>query len=264
MKANRLCPECRKAYHASRRARPRPMPMLKSNVNYFRERAAVRCRAFYASFREHGLKGVAQRVSHHISWLRVYRQRDAAFDKTLGVDTSGPVGLWRLRLASGNAQHSQRYEAIDPGILDQAFHDIPEPLAGFTFIDLGCGKGRALLLASKYGFSEIIGIEFAAQLAEVARRNCHRLNMAATVICDDALKFRFPRGKLVVYFNNPFGPPVLNPVLDTLLETDTTTCYCVYVNPKHAAECLDHRPQLQCLTRNSNYVIWKVIPNRLG
>jgi len=38
-----------------------------------------------------------------------------------------------------------------------------------TFIDIGCGKGRVLLMAAEHGFRKIIGIDFAADLCLTAR-----------------------------------------------------------------------------------------------
>jgi 2-polyprenyl-3-methyl-5-hydroxy-6-metoxy-1,4-benzoquinol methylase len=40
-----------------------------------------------------------------------------------------------------------------------------------TFIDIGCGKGRVLLMAAEHGFRKIIGIDFAADLCLTARGN---------------------------------------------------------------------------------------------
>ena len=39
----------------------------------------------------------------------------------------------------------------------------------FNFVDIGSGKGRALLLASDYPFREIIGIELSPELDRVAQ-----------------------------------------------------------------------------------------------
>ena len=40
----------------------------------------------------------------------------------------------------------------------------------YTSLDLGCGKGRAVLLASELGFREAVGMELNARLTEIARR----------------------------------------------------------------------------------------------
>ncbi len=44
-------------------------------------------------------------------------------------------------------------------------------LQDFTFIDLGSGKGRVLLMASEYPFQKIIGVEFMPELHRAAQKN---------------------------------------------------------------------------------------------
>ena len=40
-----------------------------------------------------------------------------------------------------------------------------------VFVDLGCGKGRVLLMAVECGFKRVVGVEFAHELCEIAKRN---------------------------------------------------------------------------------------------
>jgi len=47
---------------------------------------------------------------------------------------------------------------------------MPIDLSKFTFIDLGAGKGRALLMASDYLFQKIIGVEFMPELHHARRK----------------------------------------------------------------------------------------------
>jgi hypothetical protein len=80
-------------------------------------------------------------------------------------------------------------------------------------------------------------------------------------LSQDAAQFQFPPGKIVAYLYNPFGPSVLNVVLDNLLNASLNTpiseCYVVYVNPIHR-HCFENRPQMQLLIGNPDYAIWKV------
>src|SRR5579883_1856526 len=66
------------------------------------------------------------------------------------------------------------YAASQPSIIRAALRALP-PLEGFTFIDLGCGKGRALIVATEFPFRAICGIEYSDELAAVARRNAARI-----------------------------------------------------------------------------------------
>jgi predicted RNA methylase len=110
----------------------------------------------------------------------------------------------------------------------------------FTFVDLGSGKGRALLLASRFPFRKIVGVELASELSAVAAANiklfaapwqrCREIE----AICTDAATFDYPAGPMVLYLNNPFLPPVLKRCLKNLvrnLEVEPREVYVVYVHP---------------------------------
>jgi hypothetical protein len=95
-------------------------------------------------------------------------------------------------------------------------------LQDFTFIDLGSGKGRVLLMASDYPFKRIIGVEFMPELHRAAEENVtgyfndrQRCRQIET-ICMDARDFQFPDGPLVVYLFNPFSESTFAQVLENL------------------------------------------------
>ena len=95
-------------------------------------------------------------------------------------------------------------------------------LTSFTFIDLGSGKGRALLMAAMYPFGRIVGVEVQPELHAIARRNleifsrpgqlCRRIES----LCADAREYDFPRENLVLYLFNPFPAYVMREVLEKL------------------------------------------------
>ena len=95
-------------------------------------------------------------------------------------------------------------------------------LRDFTFIDLGSGKGRALLMAADYPFRKIVGVEFMPDLCRAAQKNLagyssdRRQCRHIEIECMDARDFQFPAGPLVVYLFNPFSEPTFARVLENL------------------------------------------------
>src|SRR5215469_3038979 len=86
------------------------------------------------------------------------------FDQIHGTDTSGLVPAADLVTGHPNDEHVTAYYAVAPSILRelvQRWRDTPplKPLSRYTFLDLGCGKGRALMLASQFNFREVVGVE---------------------------------------------------------------------------------------------------------
>lgn len=232
---------------------------LDARAMYFKKRAVQRARKARGWFRNEGILGVLIHLVRYARGFFGLKGREAEFDRRHGVDTKGPVGLWRLQIRSLNVQHAARYEGSDPGTLRQLLRDLRQDFSSFRFVDLGCGKGRALLIADEFGFAEVIGVEFAHELAEIAKRNCTRLGLRATIFNQDATEFSFPSGKLVVYMYNPFGPSVLEPVVNRLLEAQIADCFLIYLNPLHR-RCLDNKPRIHRLTTQRNAAIWRIEP----
>ncbi|HEX3865751.1 MAG TPA: class I SAM-dependent methyltransferase, partial [Gemmatimonadaceae bacterium] len=98
------------------------------------------------------------------------------FDARHGVDTDGARGdathLRTLNIASPNWTHGVDYIPVKPERFHAALSSVGVPFDDFTFVDFGCGKGRAMLLASDYPFREVIGVDFSEELIAVAQRNC--------------------------------------------------------------------------------------------
>jgi predicted RNA methylase len=233
--------------------------MLITKLACIRESTRRRAQRLSQTYRENGFQEVVRRVGAYGSWTLAYRKKSAEFDSKFNVDTKGCIPLWRLTINSQNVRQGVRYEAVDPVIFRRALTDIDENFQKFTFIDMGCGKGRALLIASEYGFSALMGVDFASELVAIARNNCKQRNISVTVSCLDAARFQFPSGHLVVYLFNPFGVTVLDDVLDNLFASHCAACYVVYVNPKHF-ECFARRSQLRCVVHKEDYVIWQLMP----
>lgn len=148
---------------------------------------------------------------------------DIDFDFAHGVDTTwATIGLrTRFReLLSGG-----QYQPSEPELFHEILRTMPVKPDGFTFIDLGSGKGRTLLMASSYEFGRIIGVELLAELDAVARENIARYHgedqkcFAIESHCGDAREFQFPPEPTVLYLFNPFPEHVLRTVLANLRES---------------------------------------------
>jgi hypothetical protein len=113
---------------------------------------------------------------------------------------------------------SIQQSAISQGLAHGALPD-------FTFIDLGSGKGRALLMAAKHGFKEIIGVEFMPEWHRIAEQNIRKFRASSgsalpiESVCMDARDFEFPNDPLVIYLFNPFPEPVFVVVLERLRQS---------------------------------------------
>lgn len=139
------------------------------------------------------------------------------------------------------------YSAIDPSVFHEACRRWRETLPAvsgrieaYSFVDVGAGKGRALLLATELPFRKVIGVEISEELSRIAQRNVARWSHLAKpkakirVVCEDAANFRWPRTPLLVYLYNPFACTLVAQLAERLAAVAATGSGLVdllYVNP---------------------------------
>lgn len=193
--------------------------------------------------------GTSRTLRSAISYIRP-SHADDPFDSMYGTDTAGRIPLWRLKIASPNARFGWGYETSDPRELESCVKCIPEDPRNLSFIDVGCGKGRMLIAARELGFRKLIGVEFAADLAHIARLNLARLGASDAVIVHmDASDFCFPHeGQFVVYLFNPFAAEVMRRVLENLSRVIPRRVFIIYNNAR-CAELLDASGFLRPIAR---------------
>lgn len=184
------------------------------------------------TLREEGFWAVFGKSVGSLQRSRCHETDD--FDRKYGTDTGGIEPLWKFKIQSPNARFGTRYEATQELELEHAVAFLCEDLKAFTFIDLGCGKGRAIMIASRLGFGKLIGVEFVEELAEIARGNLEKLKIGnAVVLHTDAADFHFPDCNTVVYLYNPFSQQVLRRVLSNLQKCFGKKLYVIYKTPQY-------------------------------
>lgn len=163
----------------------------------------------------------------------------SAFDCSYGVDTAGMRPWQDLGDGSWSDIYATNYYPSSPEALREAFRRLPDP-EGFSFVDLGCGKGRALIVASEFPFKAIVGVEKAPELVRIAEDNARIVALAhpgrtpIRVATGDAATFALPAGDLVVYLFHPFWTPVMQSVVARIgaaLADGGRRLFVVYLNP---------------------------------
>jgi len=167
---------------------------------------------------------------------------DADYDWDYRVNTTSGAVSWRDRLLG--VFHSP-YQPTEK----ELFHEMMDSLAQhasldfaqFTFMDLGSGKGRALLMASDYPFRRIVGVELLPALHQIAEQNVAQYRsdsqkcFALECICADATTFPLPADPVVVYLFNPFPESGLRRAIANMeldLRQTPRPAYVLYHNPQ--------------------------------
>ena len=169
---------------------------------------------------------------------------DADYDWDFRVNTTSGAVDWRDRLLG---MFHSAYQPTEP----VAFHEMiaalrtecDVTLREFTFVDLGSGKGRTLLMASDYPFLRIVGVELLPSLNAIAMENIRKYKsdsqqcFALDSICTDATSFEFPRTPLVLYLFNPLPESGMREVMVNLQQS-------IHKNPRRVL-VVYHNPLLE-------------------
>lgn len=163
------------------------------------------------------LKGAFEIARDRLPARRRQRFGDLDFDWEHRVDTTSSNLPLRTRIREVLA--GRPYQPSDPETFHEMMRQLPIDFSAFTFIDLGSGKGRALLMASDYPFRRIIGVELLPELHGIAEDNVRRYGSERQqcrdfeLHCGDARQFSLPPEPLVVFLFDPFPPEILREVL---------------------------------------------------
>jgi SAM-dependent methyltransferase len=195
-----------------------------------------------------------------------------SFDWRYRVKTCGEEDPRALTVVGDNASHAGLYIPTTFRGGRHMLRDLPvADVSNYTFIDLGSGKGRMLLLAAELPFRRIIGVEFASDLDVLARKNVKRYRNPKQVCFQiepvniDAAQYEFPNEPLLIYLFYPFQQTVMEPViqnLDRSLAEHPRDVILVYHNPI-LASTVEAASQLKLYARKKyfsvDYAIYRSI-----
>jgi SAM-dependent methyltransferase len=197
---------------------------------------------------------------------RKSRFGDIDYDCDFGVDTT-----WARLPISVRLREVFTERLYQPTVPDE-FSEIMQYLAtvdftSFTFIDLGSGKGRALLLAAMYPFEEIVGVEVQPELHRIAEQNIANFDVPGQQCrnvwsrCLDAREFEFPKTPIVLYLFNPFPDYVMEQViakLEASLRDNPRPTYVLY-NAPWEKKVLEQANFLKNDLETAQYIIYEAV-----
>lgn len=164
-----------------------------------------------------------------------FEERKEAFDGRFGTDTAAPV------FGGDRKPGAYFYVATTASLVYEIISSLALPADTFAFVDMGSGKGRALLVASEFAFAKIVGIELSAHLHRIARNNIRRFRPVSQrctkfeLQCSDVVDYKFGKEPLVLFLFDPFGRETLQRVIANLeasLRDNPREAYVVYVYPQ--------------------------------
>ena len=161
---------------------------------------------------------------------------DSTIERLFFVPTKGNVPLAGLTLRGNNRASGHDYKPTPNSVFKWALAAVAEEDIGrMSFVDYGAGKGRVMLLASQYPFTQVGGIEFAEELHDNATMNIAQFPRSrmkcrnVECVLDDVVNITPLDGEAVHYFFNPFGPEIFAGVLKGIVASYHTRPRRLYV-----------------------------------
>jgi hypothetical protein len=220
-------------------------------------------------------RGLLSTIAYAARWpLIVYGERQrllernalqAQFDEKYGTDTAGVISLSTFSVEDPVWVHGVRYAPTSQEGFYRSLSMLGldgERYKEFALVDVGSGKGAALLYASAFGFRAVYGVELIRELHEIAVKNMSLYPPAREIgqsICASAVDFRMPKPPLIVFANYPFSSEdLMDKVVQNIAASGSGPKYLVADNfPYDPAKLPSARLRLighlQAETGNSNY-----------
>jgi hypothetical protein len=163
------------------------------------------------------------------------------------IKTFPPVKLEGLTLASAQPFKSSPYEAVNYFMLEKLLSVFREFSGHTSIVDLGCGKGRALVVSAYFGFRDITGIDLAKELCDEAYMNMKKTQakipaLVWRVIHANILDYEIRPADSVFFLFNPFDEETLISFLEKLERSCRLfprKTFFIYASPVHASRLVD-------------------------
>lgn len=171
-------------------------------------------------------------------WRRVH-----PFDIAHGVDTSGFVSAGDCSADQALAANISPYVGSQPSIIRAVLATLPEP-ESYAFVDIGCGKGRPLIVASEFPYRRVLGVDLSPELAVVARANAAAISArypdrsAIDIQVGDACAVRAPADRVVYYMYHAFNRSLVDALIANVerqIVDGLDHVFFVYYDPVHSA-----------------------------
>ena len=167
-------------------------------------------------------------------------------EKKYGITSTGADELKSLEKKGIDIDHATIYMPVSFGLLEEIFTQIKDK-AHHHFLDIGCGKGRALCVAAHQGFNKVTGIDLSKELAKQAEENLFLTQqkiktLQYKIYNNDAFYFEIAKDVDCIFMFNPFDDVIMSSVAENILksfEIAPRPITLIYVNPLYKQELLN-------------------------
>ena len=159
-------------------------------------------------------------------------------ERKYGIRTTGADELDSLEEKGIDTEHATIYMPVSYDVIEDIFRQVSP--GGFThFIDIGCGKGRAMCVAAQQGARKLTGIDFSKEFCDESKLNLLKTQQRFPafefkILNNDAFYFDIPQDADCIFMFNPFDEVIMSGVIENIeisLEEKPRPITIIYANP---------------------------------
>lgn len=128
-----------------------------------------------------------------------------------------------------------------------------------AILDMGCGKGKAMYLMSRFPFGKISGYDLSEELVHIANQNFQKLGLSrCRAVQADAAAFGDYDAYNYFYIFNAFPQEVFERMMNRVLESlkrRPRNCYFIYLHPVCHEYMVSHTP-FRLIYKRKSLVSW--------
>jgi SAM-dependent methyltransferase len=162
-------------------------------------------------------------------------------EKKYGINTTSANDLSEFQIKGNQLAHATEYMPVNYFTIEHVLDHLPENAKQGMFLDIGCGKGRALCVAASYGFKKLYGIDFAKQLINESEKNLALIktrypSLQYELSWSDISTLEIKKDVSTIFLFNPFDEVLMKKIIqkiNTSLQQYPRDLYVLYCSPRH-------------------------------
>lgn len=183
-------------------------------------------------------------------------------EKKYGIDTTAATSLSALEIKGNQLKYATEYMPVSYFTLEAIMQRIPEEIKQGTFLDIGCGKGRAMCVAAAFGYKQVAGIDFAKQLIDAAKQNLKQIKKQYPLTqyslkWADVQSLEIAEQVTTVFLFNPFDEVLMKVVVKKIndsLSKKPRRLLVLYCTPRHENLFFDAGFDVRFRVKKFNYL----------
>jgi SAM-dependent methyltransferase len=202
-----------------------------------------------------------------IAWYMI--RQEIKGENKYRINTTGADELQELDKIGIDTTHATIYMPVSFLLLEEIFQQLPAA-PRHHFLDMGCGKGRALCMAAHHGFKQVTGVDFSKYLCDTAKENLALTQqkfpaLEYKVVNNDAFYHEVPGDVDCIFLFNPFDDIIMSAVVNNIYESlqdNPRKIYIIYVNPLHKDQFLKAGYKETWYSKKMKYIEAVILENK--